>query len=158
MRFKTLLFLFLVIGIFTGCNAPVRNTTDKAISDTDAVVGQTTNPVANGDKATNTGKPDETRLAGEWVRTDGGYRLRILSATPDGKLDAGYFNPNPIHVGQADWEVKNKNIIITVVLRDVNYPGSTYTLQYFPAEDRLAGNYYQAVERANYGVEFMRQK
>jgi hypothetical protein len=158
MRIQIQLFVVLACMILSGCNAPVQKTTNEVASDSDAVVGQTANPVTNGDKATNTGKPDETRLVGEWLRTDGGYRLKILSATSDGKLDAGYFNPNPIHVGRAEWLVKDKNIIITVVLQDVNYPGSTYTLQYFPTEDRLAGNYYQAVEQANYDVEFMRQK
>jgi hypothetical protein len=158
MKIKTILIFGLAFLILAGCKTPAPKVNNEVTSDSDAVVGQMANPVTNGDKATNTGKPDESRLVGEWVRTDGGYRIRILSVTADGKLDAGYFNPNPIHVGQADWKVKDKNIIIIVVLQDVNYPGSTYTLQYFPTEDRLAGNYYQAVERANYGVEFMRQK
>jgi hypothetical protein len=158
MKIKTILNFGLAFMVFAGCNAPAPKANTEVASDSDAVVGQMANPAVNSDKSTNLGKPDETRLVGEWLRTDGVYRIKILSATPDGKLDAGYFNPNPIHVGQADWKVKDKNIIITVVLRDVNYPGSTYTLQYFPNEDRLAGNYYQAVERANYDVEFMRQK
>jgi hypothetical protein len=158
MKIKTILIIGLAFMFLAGCNVPAPKADNTAISDSDAVVGQTANPLPTGDKATNAGKPDETRLVGEWLRTDGTYRIKILSATSDGKLDAGYFNPNPIHVGKADWIIKDKNIIITVVLQDVNYPGSTYTLQYFPAEDRLAGNYYQAVEQANYGVEFMGQK
>ena len=31
-----------------------------------------------------------------------------------------------------------------IELRDVGYPGSTYTLTYLPAGDRLTGVYYQA--------------
>ena len=140
MKIKTLIIIGLVSMITAGCNPSGSNADKKSAGDTI------------------TGKPDPSKLVGDWLRTDGGYRLKILSVTAGGKLDAGYFNPSPIHVGQAEWQVKDKNIIITMVLQDVNYPGSTYTLQYFPTEDRLAGNYYQAVERANYGVEFMRQK
>jgi hypothetical protein len=139
MKHKTKFVISLACLIFFACNSPVPDTKNEAAADTNSV------------------KADPNKLIGEWMRTDGVYKLKILSATAGGKLDAGYFNPNPIHVGQAEWKVKDKNIIITVVLQDVNYPGSTYTLQYFPTEDRLAGNYYQAVERVNYSVEFMRQ-
>jgi hypothetical protein len=140
MRIKINLHFCLTCLILFACNPNIPDTKNKSVADT------------------NTVQADPNQLVGDWIRTDGGYRIRILIVTPDGKLDAGYFNPNPIHVGQAEWKVMDKNIIITVVLQDVNYPGSTYTLQYFPTEDRLAGNYFQAVERANYGVEFMRQK
>ena len=139
MKNKTILFIGLALMIVASCNPPGTETKNQAVADTNSV------------------KADPNKLIGEWMRTDGVYKLKILSATAGGKLDAGYFNPNPIHVGQAEWKVKDKNIIITVVLQDVNYPSSTYTLQYFPTEDRLAGNYYQAVERVNYSVEFMRQ-
>jgi hypothetical protein len=45
-----------------------------------------------------------------------------------------------------------------VELRDVNYPGSTYTLQYDPALDCLKGTYFQAMQKETYLVEFMRVK
>jgi hypothetical protein len=38
----------------------------------------------------------------------------------------------------------------------VNYPGSTYTLTYQPATDRLAGTYFHAVSGQNMDVEFSR--
>ena len=44
-----------------------------------------------------------------------------------------------------------------IELRDVNYPGSTYTLTYDPATDQLSGNYFQAVRRENFDVVFVRQ-
>lgn len=47
---------------------------------------------------------------------------------------------------------------VFVELRDVNYPGSTYTLTYDPANDLLAGLYYQAVERQRFDVMFARQR
>jgi hypothetical protein len=140
MRIHTIVFISLAFMILAGCHSSVNN------------AGKNTAPDSK------TAYPDPNLLVGEWIRTDGGYRLKILSATADGKMDAAYFNPDPINVGQAGWVSKNNNIIITVVLQDVNYPGSTYTLQFFPTEDRLAGNYYQAVEKTNYGVEFIRQQ
>jgi hypothetical protein len=39
-----------------------------------------------------------------------------------------YFNPNPINVARANWESNYGNFKIVVEMRDVNYPGSTYTL------------------------------
>ena len=103
-------------------------------------------------------KPDYNQLVGEYLRSDGVYTLKILSITAAGGIDVAYFNPNPIHVGKAGWVMKDNAIVLTVELRDVNYPGSTYTLQYFPANRKLTGKYYQAVERVYYDVEFNRMK
>jgi len=43
-------------------------------------------------------------------------------------------------------------------LRDVNYPGSTYTLQYDASYDRLEGTYFQAVHRQTFDIEFVRTR
>ncbi len=104
-------------------------------------------------------KADQNQLVGRWVRTDsdGAYLIEIKSVAADGKLDAGYFNPNPIHVGRSEWQQKNGSLMIVVELQDVNYPGSTYTLNLLPGGDRMQGNYYQAVEGTNFDVEFMRK-
>ncbi len=99
----------------------------------------------------------QERLVGRWLRPDGGYILEIRSAAPDGKLDAGYFNPGPIHVARAEWKQKDGKLSVFVELRDVNYPGSTYTLEFVEAEDRMVGVYFQAVERVNFDVEFVRE-
>ncbi len=96
-------------------------------------------------------------LKGRWQRTDGGYIIEIGAAYSDGKLDAAYFNPNPIHVGRAGWNLNGKNLEVSIELRDVNYPGSTYTLIYQKDQDRLIGVYYQAVNAVNYDVEFIRE-
>jgi hypothetical protein len=76
----------------------------------------------------------------------------------NGTLAAQYFNPNPINVGKATWEESNGSLKIIVELRDMNYPGSTYTLNYLPDRDMLAGEYYQAVEGLTFYVEFTRNK
>ena len=103
-------------------------------------------------------KPDKKLLVGNWLRTDAGYRILISEVNDDGTLAAQYFNPNPINVGKAIWEENYGNLKIIVELRDKNYPGSTYTLNYLPDRDILAGDYYQAVESVTFYVEFARNK
>jgi len=98
------------------------------------------------------------RLTGKWQRSDGTYILEIVSATDSGKLTARYFNPNPINVEKAEWKIENNSLFIRVILRDVNYPGSTYTLEYSADKGYLSGNYFQAVEQTNYDVMFIRKK
>lgn len=115
---------------------------------------------ATADKG-DTGKPsaaqtDFQRLEGRWVRPDGGYILELKNIKKDGSLTAAYFNPRPIRVFRAEAAKKDGSITLFVELRDVNYPGSTYNLQYDAAMDRLKGTYFQAVERKTFIVEFVR--
>jgi hypothetical protein len=102
-------------------------------------------------------QPGAQRLIGRWVRPDGGYVLDVRDTVKDGSLKAAYFNPRPINVAKAEWHQKDGTLAVFVELRDVNYPGSTYTLQYDPASDRLKGTYYQAVEKQTYQIEFARR-
>lgn len=97
------------------------------------------------------------QLIGRWLRPDGGYVLEIRSAAADGRLDAGYFNPGPINVARAETSWENGKLKAFVELRDVNYPGSTYTLYYQTAPERLTGFYYQAALGQTFEVEFVRQ-
>ncbi len=101
---------------------------------------------------------DKNLLIGDWVRTDASYLIKIIKLNEDGTLEAQYFNPKPINVGDANWEESHGNLKIIVELSDVNYPGSTYTLSYLPDRDILAGDYYQAVQGLNFYVEFVRNK
>ncbi len=108
-------------------------------------------------QAADPAQPDPQRLIGRWVRPDGGYVLQILEAGVAGTLKVGYFNPRPINVAKAEWRIKGGALTVFIELRDVNYPGSTYTLTYDAASDRLRGSYYQAVEKQTFAVEFMRR-
>ncbi len=101
---------------------------------------------------------DVRRLEGRWVRPDGGYTLELWDIGKDGSLKAAYFNPRQIKVFRAEWHRSEGKINIFVELRDVNYPGSKYNLQYDTATDRLKGTYFQAVERQTYNIEFVRVK
>jgi len=101
---------------------------------------------------------DVQRLEGRWVRPDGGYILELREIKKDGSLMATYFNPRPIKVYSAKWSRKDGKINVFVELRDVNYPGSKYNLQYEPGVDRLKGTYFQAVEKQTFNIEFVRAK
>jgi uncharacterized protein (DUF2147 family) len=98
------------------------------------------------------------QLLGQWLRPDGGYILELKEIGKDGSLKAAYFNPRPINVAKAVLSRKDGWLTIFIELRDVNYPGSKYNLQYDPKTDRLIGTYFQAVQGATYHVEFVRAK
>jgi hypothetical protein len=102
--------------------------------------------------------PEIAKLIGRWVRPDGGYAIVIKSVDPSGKLDATYFNPNPINVSKAEVSVAGGSVRIFIELRGVGYPGSTYTLTYLPAGDRLTGVYYQAAIQQKFDVIFQRAR
>lgn len=104
------------------------------------------------------GQKDEQWIAGKWLRPDGGYVLELCEVKKDGLLRAAYFNPRPIHVAKAEWRTMGDHIQVFVELRDINYPGSTYTLIYDPDNDRFTGYYYQAALGQTYDVVFVRQR
>jgi hypothetical protein len=103
-----------------------------------------------------TAKPDFGKLKGKWLRPDGGYVLELRNMDDSGRLEAFYLNPRPIHVARAAASRDGAVTKVFIELRDVNYPGSTYTLAYDPANDQLKGIYFQAVERQNFEVLFVR--
>jgi hypothetical protein len=98
------------------------------------------------------------KLTGRWLRTDGGYQLQLSDPAPEGVLKAAYFNPKPINVSHAKWNLQDGVLKVFIELRDVNYPGSTYTLEYHPDKDRLVGIYFQAALNQNFEVEFERMR
>jgi len=106
--------------------------------------------------ATSSGGPELQRLKGRWQRLDGGYMVEIRSVADSGAMEAAYYNPRPIHVARAEASRKGATTTVLIELRDVNYPGSTYTLTYDPVSDQLRGIYYQAVERQRFPVALVR--
>ena len=97
-------------------------------------------------------------LQGRWVRPDGGYTITIRSVDAGGKLDAAYANPNPLPFAKAEAARDGKTLKVFLELRAGGYNGSTYTLTYDPASDRLKGIYYQAVARQKFDVYFARAR
>ena len=100
--------------------------------------------------------PDPVKLVGKWLRPDGGYILELSDPCPDGRLTAAYFNPRPINVARAEWKHQDGYLGAFVELWAPNYPGSTYTLAYDAARDRLVGIYFQAAMQQQFNVEFER--
>lgn len=101
---------------------------------------------------------DFMKLKGQWRRPDGGYVIDVRSVDDHGAMDAGYFNPRPIHVARAAASREGAETKVFIELRDVNYPGSTYNLAYDPQSDRLTGIYFQAALGQSYEVVFMRAR
>ncbi|MBL0732278.1 MAG: hypothetical protein JJW03_05430 [Desulfosarcina sp.] len=103
-------------------------------------------------------KSDFKVIIGEWVRPDGGYIVRVRDINPDGSVDAGYFNPGKINIAEANVSLRKGLVKLFIKLQDRGYPGSTYTLYYYPEKDALAGFYYQAAIGQTYEVVFFRKK
>jgi uncharacterized protein (DUF2147 family) len=147
---KSVLFpLLLSLFIVASCNGVKQ---DQETSPVETAPPPTAAPPAASEVVA------QEKLIGKWQRTDGGYVIEIKALSQDGKLDAGYYNPNPINVGRAAWQNDGGRLMVLIELSDVNYPGSTYSLEYQPQGDKLAGNYFQAVEKQTYQVEFSRLK
>jgi len=102
-------------------------------------------------------EPDFKAVVGEWIRTDGGYVIRVRDVNPDGSVNAGYFNPNEIHIAEANVSLWKGLLKLFIKLQDKGYPGSTYTLYYYAEKDALAGFYYQAAMEQTFEVVFIRK-
>jgi hypothetical protein len=105
-----------------------------------------------------TPRPELQKLKGKWLRPDGGYILEIRNVDDAGKMDAAYLNPRSINVARAQASRAGTVTKVFIELRDVNYPGSTYTLVFNPERDQLQGIYFQAVEQQSFEVFFQRLK
>lgn len=96
-------------------------------------------------------------LVGSWVRPDGGYMIAIGAVGADGRLEATYFNPSRLPFARAQASRVGTTLHVDFELHAGGYAGSTYTLVYDPASDRLEGTYYQAVARQKFDVHFVRR-
>jgi hypothetical protein len=134
--------LALLAMLFTGCGeAPNRTAVE-----TTAITNQATVPP----------KPEFQKLLGRWERPDGGYVLEFRTVDGIGQLEAFYFNPSAIKVERALAVMEAGSPKVFVVLRDINYPGCTYTLRYDATADQLFGQYFQATQQQTYDVTFAR--
>jgi hypothetical protein len=150
-RTLSLLPALLAVGILAGCGK--KEAEPQAEANPAVAVSATHQPAP----ATHA-NPALAKLQGKWLRPDGGYILELRSAAADGKMDAAYFNPRPIHVAKAEASAAGASVKVFIELRDVNYPGSTYTLTYDPTKDQLKGDYFQAALKQTFDVYFTRVK
>jgi hypothetical protein len=103
-------------------------------------------------------KVDFQFLKGRWARSDGNYMIEIRKVDADGQLEAGYYNPQPIHISKAEVKKDGAATKVFIELNDANYPGCKYNLTHIPNDDRLAGTYFQAAMQETYEVMFERLK
>jgi hypothetical protein len=129
-KFLLILLIPIVMFVFTSCKKDAGMTTSNS---------------------------DASILKGKWVRPDGGYTIDIRSVdSVSGKIDAAYFNPNPIKVATAQMRQENGSLNLFIELRDTGYPGCTYKLTYDRQNDQLKGVYYQAAVQESYDIYFTR--
>jgi hypothetical protein len=95
-------------------------------------------------------------LPGRWVRLQGGYVITIRAVDADGKLDASYANPKPLPFHTAVARKDGNVLKLFFELRAGGYNGSTYTLRYDAANDRLSGVFDQVVVKQTFEVVFVR--
>jgi hypothetical protein len=103
-------------------------------------------------------EPAFDRLIGRWVRLQGGYVITIRAVDADGKLDASYANPKPLPFHVAVASRHGNALKLLFELRAGGYNGSTYTLNYDAANDRLDGVFDQVVAKQKFDVVFARDK
>ena len=89
--------------------------------------------------------PAFQKLKGHWLRPDGDYVLAIKNVDAHGVIDGAYYNPRSIHIEKAAASHDADTIEVFFELRDLNYPGSNYTLAYDRRAINLKGIYYQAI-------------
>jgi hypothetical protein len=155
LKIISVISITVILVLLSGCgnstkkatviNESTTNTAEKVIT-TDSIAAPATATIDQLGK-----------LKGKWQRTDGDYVLEIFAVKDDRTLNAGYFNPKPINVEKAIWLYKDGKLYIQVIFRDVNYPGSAYTMQYDAVKDYFFGQYFQAVEKINYDVILTRK-
>ena len=103
------------------------------------------------------GAIDVDVLTGTWVRPDGGYLIVIRNVGQDGRLEAMYFNPNPLPFAKVQATRDGATLRVAFELRAGGYDGSTYDLTYDLSSDRLSGVYYQAVAKQRFDIYFVRK-
>lgn len=101
---------------------------------------------------------DFMALKGRWARTDGGYVIEVRNVDAGGRMQAAYYNPNPINVSRAEAARSGAAVTVFIELRAPGYPGSTYTLIHDPRSDQLKGVYHHAGLQQNFEVVFVRGK
>jgi len=155
-RKSSIILTFLIIGcvvisigiyLFAGYKFDFLSNKSK-------VEDRKANLIVNSDKM----HYDFRKLIGRWLRPDGGYVIDIRKIDAEGKVDASYYNPQPINVSRAEVIAVDSGIKLFIELQDVGYPGSTYTLIYNPQKDMMFGLYYQAAMGQNFDVVFVRTR
>jgi hypothetical protein len=154
-------------GQATTAGLTTAGSADTGSTGTGSAAGATAGAVAGSGSGSGSGsaeahKADEfslpalQKLVGRWRRRDADYVLKVDEVDARGDVRAAYLNPNPIQVGKASAHSHGDAAHLTVELRDFNYPGCIYDLNYDPKSGTLRGTYFQAALGETYDVEFVR--
>ncbi len=100
---------------------------------------------------------DKNLLLGEWIRTDSACLLKISGLPSEGLIQAEYFGPDSILLGEVECQDYSGIPGVSFFLMDEKYPGSYYILIYDPDKDMLEGAHFQAEEKELYYVDFIRK-
>jgi hypothetical protein len=145
------ILVILTVGVFGGMALLISHSRQPGAQ-------STATPAAKEPIARLEGKAEFESLNGRWLRPDGGYVIDISEIDASGKMVARYYNPRPINVARAEASQEGTKTKVFIELRDINYPGSTYTLIYDPQDDQLKGVYFQAALKQSFDVVFDRMK
>ena len=148
LTWATCLIACLMVLLLSGCSPSA-----------DPGASTPTTATATNTPATNSPAPQAKveflPLTGKWGRTDGDYLLEIKGVDAEGKLTAGYYNPNPIKISQARAFQEGENVKVVIELRDTGYPGCVYNMNYDRGSDQLVGTYFQAAMGETFQIAFM---
>lgn len=151
--FITLLLITIIGGGLVLLMVPTKSVRGPKSTQPPAVEVEETNAPAA------TAAPvDLNAVVGDWLREDGGYQLKLTRDASGKKLNAAYFNPNPINVSYCTATNDGGTMKMRVELNDTGYPGCVYTLVHDRTNDRLLGTYYQAAMGETYEVMFVRTR
>lgn len=105
--------------------------------------------------------PDKMLLVGEWSERGMPWLIKITDVYDTGKLEVGLYNtysPTPIQVELANWFKLGNLLSIYIEIKDPDYPGSYFKLNYVPERDVLVGTAYNALQNAVYSLEMIRER
>ena len=163
MKYPTTLFvsIFLCLIIIGSCNKK-QSVTQKDENKAEVLQKAEENEAASSESTEREAKPVKEiseisldTLLGKWLRPDGNYVIQINAIKEDKKIDAQYFNPNPINISRAE-VIPDNNLRIFIEFDDRGYEGSSYDLTYDPQNDALIGKYFQATYGQTYQIGFVR--
>lgn len=97
-------------------------------------------------------------LKGIWGRTEGPGEINISEVVDNGVLKATFYNPKLINIEKAVWTNSSDVLRIYILLREDNYLGSSFSLNYIAEKDILLGVYFDALTNESYTTSFKRVK
>jgi hypothetical protein len=105
-----------------------------------------------------TEKQDKNLLKGVWGRTDATGVVNISEVLDNGLLKTTFYSPKMINIEKAVWTNSSDVLRIYILLREDNYPGSSFSLNYMAEKDLLLGVYFDALTNESLTISFERIK